>query len=181
MVLSMRRVLAILLCLVSTLSFAQSIQLTAEQQRMLDQLPPAQREQALQVLRQQTSECKASAASPGEAVASVSPVVAAKPIAETQRAGANSRLVINFRPKDSLSTRELQDLRSDPTLSRIQGSRTFMLDDNGVLSLLGIESIPLLGLTESDIETQARRRAVAGQVQCRCTHPCNTAHWSGSA
>src|SRR5210317_1909118 len=147
------RAIDLTLIFLGSLASAQSIQLTPEQQMMLNQLPPAQREQALQVLRQQS----AGVQSVGQPVReepspAVSPAVAAKPMAEIQRAGASSRLVINFRPKESLTDRELEDLRSDPTLSRIQGSRTFVLDDNGVLSLLGIESIPLLGLSESDIE-----------------------------
>jgi protein involved in polysaccharide export with SLBB domain len=144
---------ATLLVLVSVTAFAQSVQLTPEQQMMLDQLPPAQREQALQVLRQQS----AGVQSFGEAVRetpsqAVSPAVVPAPEVESQRASANSRLVINFRPKESLTARELEGLGRDPMLGRIQGSRTFVLDDNGVLSLLGFESIPLLGLSESDIE-----------------------------
>ena len=43
---------AIALFLISTLALAQSIQLSAEQQLMLDQLPPAQRQQAMDELRQ---------------------------------------------------------------------------------------------------------------------------------
>jgi protein involved in polysaccharide export with SLBB domain len=77
----------------------------------------------------------------------------AKPLApEISRAKSNSHLVINFQPKDSLNPRELADLKVDQTLSQFMGSRSFVLDDNGVLSLLGIQSIPLLGLSESDIQ-----------------------------
>ena len=152
----MRVCLALLAALIALPAFAQGIRLTPEQEMMLNQLPPAQRQQALQVLRQQAAgvqnvgqPVRETATTPS---ADLSPAVAAEPKGEIQRAGANSRLVINFTPKDSLSQNELQDLRQDPALSRIAGSRNFVLDENGVLSLLGIESIPLLGLTESDIE-----------------------------
>src|SRR5210317_1882461 len=95
---------ATLLVLVSVTAFAQSVQLTPDQQMMLDQLPPAQREQALQVLRQQS----AGVQSFGEAVRetpsqAVSPAVVPTPEVESQRASANSRLVINFQPKESLT------------------------------------------------------------------------------
>jgi protein involved in polysaccharide export with SLBB domain len=77
----------------------------------------------------------------------------AKPLApEISRAKSNSHLVINFQPKDSLNPRELADLKVDQTLSQFMGRRSFVLDVNGVLSLLGIQSIPLLGLSESDIQ-----------------------------
>ena len=50
----MRIGLALLAVLIALPVFGQGIQLTPEQKMMLNQLPPAQREQALQVLRQQT-------------------------------------------------------------------------------------------------------------------------------
>jgi hypothetical protein len=131
--------------------------LTPQQELMLNSLPPDQRQQALEALQQNKS---GPALRVGERVqetvdtpsSALSPGFSTVPIVEILRAGANSRLVINFNPRESLTERELQDIQADRTLSRLQGSRTFELDDNGVLSLLGIESIPLLGLTESDIE-----------------------------
>ena len=135
---------------------AQSVNLTPEQQQMLNQLPPAQREQALAVLRQQSSQVRSPSQPLRDEVAApspaLSPAVAAEPVAETLRASARSRLVIKFLPKASLDDRELKKLEEDPALSRLRGSSTFVLDDNGVLSLLGSQSIPLLGLKESDIE-----------------------------
>ncbi|MEJ2161653.1 MAG: SLBB domain-containing protein, partial [Chromatiales bacterium] len=150
------RAIVLALIFLGSLASAQSVQLTPEQQMMLNQLPPAQREQALQVLRQQSAgvqrvgePVRETAETPS---ADLSPAVAAEPKGEIQRAGANSHLVINMTPKESLSGGELADLEQNPALSRVAGSRTFVLDDNGVLLLPGIESIPLLGLTESDIE-----------------------------
>ena len=146
----------LLLLLIANVAAAQSLQLTPEQQRMLDSLPPAQRAQAQQILRQQTGGVQSVGQPVRESAETssvdLSPAVAAEPKGEIQRASANSRLVVNFLPKDSLSEDELEDLQQDPALSRITGSRNFVLDDNGVLSLPGITSIPLLGLGEPDIE-----------------------------
>ena len=143
---------AILLVLATSVTFAQGIQLSAEQQLMLNQLPPAQQKQAMDALRQaQSGQAQTQRQPLREAVdAPISPAVGAAPEAEELRAGANSRLVINFTPRESLSVLEREELREDPILSRLSGSRTFELDGNGVLSLLGVQSVPLLGLTESD-------------------------------
>jgi protein involved in polysaccharide export with SLBB domain len=78
--------------------------------------------------------------------------MAMEPVVEIKQAGANSRLVITFSPDQAMTAEELQELEDDPVLSRLTGSQNFVLDDSGVLSLLGTQSIPLLGLTESDIE-----------------------------
>ncbi len=144
---------AVCLTLVAIVSFAQGIQLSAEQQQMLNQLPPAQRQQAMNALRQaQSGQAQTQSQPLREAVdVPISPAVGTESEAEGLRAGANSRLVINFMPRESLSPSELEDLRKDPILSRLSGSGTFELDSNGVLSLLGVQSVPLLGLTESDI------------------------------
>ena len=142
--------------LLSTGVGAQSMDLTPQQQMMLDQLPPDQRQQALDALRQSKSGDAIRVGEPlreeAQSATGLSPALVPQRIVEVARAGANSRLVIDFTPKESLSSRELEGVETDRTLSRIIGSRTFVLDDNGVLSLLGIQSIPLLGLTESDVE-----------------------------
>ena len=97
------RAIVLTLIFLGSLASAQSVQLTPEQQMMLNQLPPAQREQALQVLRQQS----AGVQSVGQPVretaetpsADLSPDVAAEPKGETQRAGANSTLLLISRRK----------------------------------------------------------------------------------
>ncbi|MDH3806397.1 MAG: hypothetical protein OEU90_13125, partial [Gammaproteobacteria bacterium] len=145
------------LLLIAVPAGAQSTGLTPQQELMINSLPPAQRQQALEALQQNKS---GPALRVGERVqetvdtpsSALSPAIASFPVVETLRVSANSRLVVNFTPKESLSNNELQELQADRTLSRLSGSRTYVLDDNGVLSLLGIQSIPLLGLTEPDIE-----------------------------
>ncbi|MDA0707406.1 MAG: SLBB domain-containing protein [Proteobacteria bacterium] len=140
---------------------AQTLQPTAEQLRMLNQLPPAQREQALEALRSAQGSQAQPVAEPTESLSpALSPVVAAKPVGEVQRAGRGSRLIIDFSPKESLSEQELEALQEDRALARLRGSQNFVLDDQGVLSLLGIESIPLLGLTENDIERRLGAEAL---------------------
>src|SRR6056300_1025835 len=101
---SASRAIGLTLIFLGSLASAQSVQLTPEQQMMLNQLPPAQREQALQVLRQQTSGVQ-SVGQPVREIAEtpfadLSPDAAAEPIEETQRAGPNSRLVIDFTPNE---------------------------------------------------------------------------------
>ena len=138
-------------------AFAQAAQLTPQQQALLDQLPPDQRRQALQAIQQyQDSQVQ----TVGEPVRELEefgvPDLPISPPAETEadelRAGANSRLVISFMPRETLAPNELEQIAEDPVLSRLRGNRVFVLDDTGVLSLLGIQLVPLLGLTESDIE-----------------------------
>ena len=136
---------------------AQSVSLTPQQQLMLNQLPPAQRQQALDALRQmqggQTQTVgqplTESAEIPGVALP---PLIDVAPEFEMPRAAANSRLVISFTLKETLTRPELSEFEEDQALARLEGSQTFVLDDNGILVLPGIQSIPLLGLGEDDIE-----------------------------
>ena len=144
-----------LVWLVAFPSFAQVSGLTPEQQRMLNQLPASQREQALKALGQYTT-------TPGNLLEPVqegpaspppqsSPVAVAQPAAADVHAAANSRLVIRFTPKKELTPKETDALDNDPLVKRLSGDHTFVLDGNGVLSLFGVQSIPVLGLTEDDI------------------------------
>ncbi len=99
--------------LIGSLTAAQSTGLTPQQELMLNSLPPAQRQQALEALRQNKS---GPALTVGERVqetvdtpsTALSPAIASYPVVETLRASANSRLVINFTPKESLSEGELR-------------------------------------------------------------------------
>ncbi|MEM8682867.1 MAG: SLBB domain-containing protein [Pseudomonadota bacterium] len=73
-------------------------------------------------------------------------------IDEEPRAEAGSNIVLTLTPRDDLTPGQLATVRSDPLLSGLQGSNVFELDSNGVMTLAGLEEIPLLGLPESDIE-----------------------------
>ena len=93
-----------LLALTTTAVFAQSIQLTPAQQQMLNQLPPAQRQQAMDALREsQPKETAPDQQSINEPVSQVSPSLPDSVIEQSNldaepRAEARSRLVITFTP-----------------------------------------------------------------------------------
>ncbi len=126
---------------------------------MLDQLPAAQRQQALDALRQyqgnQQTATREEAPTPA-----LSPIPVPEPDADELSAGPNSQLVITSTPDPSLTEEQLRELDADPLLSRLKGNQTFVLDETGALSLYGVLSIPLLGLSEADIE----RRLSAEQL-----------------
>ena len=151
-----RAAAVILLALISSIAFAQTIQLSPEQQLMLDQLPPAQRQQAMDALRQMQSQQTA----PTQQTINE---MLTRPEAwdtgdaepekrdEEPRAESRSRIILTFDPDEELTPVELQELDEDPIMQRLMGSHLFVLDDLGVLSLQGLNLIPLLGLTEEDI------------------------------
>lgn len=135
---------------------AQSVRLSAEQQRMLNQLPPAQREQALRALEQYESSRPQSVTNPiTETPSTPPPAVSSVPVIDEEeelRASPNSSLVIRMSPKADLTVEELEALDENPVKAALVGNRSYTLDDVGVLSLFDVRFIPLLGLTEADIE-----------------------------
>lgn len=141
--------------LLATSAFPQSVSLTPEQQRMLEQLPPAQREQALAALRQELQ--NRSGRAPTETINEELTSLGASPAdsnTDVIRAAAGSRLVIEFAAKETLLTSELDEIERNPTLRRLQGNRFFELDASGMLSIPGLNGIPLSGLTEDQIEVR---------------------------
>jgi cell division protein FtsN len=116
---------AVALCAlgIAQLSLAQSISLTPEQRAMLNQLPPEQRQQALQQLEQiQRKGVQGSdLSSLGEELSSTSgpqPAEAdeaARP-PEEPRAEANSRLVIDLMLSPFLEDDEVEEIESAPVL-----------------------------------------------------------------
>ena len=135
--------------------YAQAPQLTPEQQRMLDSLPPAQRQEALRALRQLQQQ---PAGQQGSTLAEdlsvpqpAQPSAAEQPTAEP-RADRASRLVINLSLLPDLSREDARRFAEDPALTRIEGSRYYELDDSGALDIPGLPTIPLLGLTAEQIE-----------------------------
>jgi len=151
---------AFLLLLVATSqSAAQTLQPTAEQQQMLDRLPPAQRKQALKALEelnrqrsdtgQQSSIAEDLTPLPqtDELLAEDSEAVSGEPVSE-----GGTRLIIDLDAKLFLTREEIATLEDDAALQRIQGSHYYELNESGVLVLPGLPSIPLLGLTAEAIE-----------------------------
>ncbi len=164
---------ALLLLLLCTSAFAQGIQLTPQQQQMLDSLPPAQREQALAAIRDlQRQQSAATQPTINEPLTEPTPfdeAAVATLLQEEVRAEARSRLVLSFAAKEDLDPDEVQAISSDPVLSRLIGSNVFTLDDSGVLTLEGLDFIPLLGLDEEDIQSrlQAEPSLKAFDVEVR--------------
>jgi len=158
-VLELRSFVAVFFALAAGISLAQSITLSPEQQAMLDQLPPEQRQLALRQMEQVQRQSSEGSESSRTAEEETMPGPATgtgtdedlQP-AEEPRASANSRLVINLILNPFLSKEESQEIETDPALQRIVGSRYYELDDDGVLHFPGLSSIPLLGLTAGQIE-----------------------------
>ena len=152
-----RRVSVISILMFAASIHAQTIQLSPAQQQMLNQLPPAQRQQAMDAISQLESQAAA-----GSQQSINEPIQQAIPISTDSidsvltsiepTARSRSRLVINFSPHSSLNTADRRKLANDPALQKLVGSHLFVLDESGVLSLQGLELVPLLGLTKSDID-----------------------------
>jgi hypothetical protein len=122
------------LAVATSQSAAQTVQPTAEQQQMLNQLPPAQRQQALQALEQLNR--RGSGGTQQSSIAEqLSPLPqAAQPLPaeflatlEEPEAQGGSRLIIDLNPKLDLSPRETTMLQDDAALQRIQGSHYYPL------------------------------------------------------
>ena len=148
-----------MLVFVSSLALAQSVKLTPQQEAMLNQLPPAQRQQALEALRQfnQQGGGESDQTSISEQLSPLQEVpqtdlIPDEMAEEEPKAGPGSRLVINFTPREDLKQVEEQELASDAALDRLRGSHYFELDEAGVLALPGLPTIPLLALTQEAIE-----------------------------
>ena len=146
-----------ILTLMSSVASAQGIQLSPAQQQMLNSLPPAQRQQAMDAMRQlESQQSQVSQTSINEVLsqpaASVDTGFADLKAGVVEvKAQARSRVVINFSLPESLGAVQRRTIAEDPILQNLVGSHLFVLDESGVLSLQGLEMIPLLGLSELDI------------------------------
>jgi hypothetical protein len=102
---------------------AQSIQLSAEQQRMLDQLPPEQRQQAMDALRrQQDKQTAPSQESINETLSAAtgsSDSVLEEDDDGERKAEGRSRLVLRFDPLETLTDTEIRELEEDPVSQKL--------------------------------------------------------------
>jgi protein involved in polysaccharide export with SLBB domain len=157
-------IVSLILCFISIdAAYAQAIRLTPEQEAMLNQLPPSQRQQALDALDELNRQRSGQSVSPESAENSTQfpgvtdPLVLDRLFLEEEEdqeeptADGGSRLVITLAPREDLTARERELLRSDPALEQVSGSNYYELDESGVLVLPGLPAIPLLGLTEESI------------------------------
>ena len=136
-------------------SHAQSLPISADQQALLNQLPPAQRRQALDAIRRiQAQTAGQKAAGPGTLREDISQPestdmfdgsedAVAEPIAEI-----GATLVIQFDPLED----QVGAVRDDSALSRLSGANVYRVDDSGVLELPGLVDVPVLGLSAEEIE-----------------------------
>ena len=122
---------------------------------MINQLPAAQREQALrqiELLQQKGgdgSELSSLSELPPELLTPAGPVP--EEVSEELRAERASPLIVTLDLKEDLEREQLREFQRDEALQRIEGSHYYELDDAGVLNLPGLPSIPLLGLTSEQI------------------------------
>ena len=148
-----------LLVLFSPLSFSQGVSLTADQQAMINQLPPGQRQEALRRLE----EISQSGSNSGQLSSLSEESPAGNQVADDEgesdsvaledlRADSGSTLVINLSPKFDLSGRETSQIEDDVALRGVVGTNYYTLDESGVLELPGLPKIPLLGLRSAQIE-----------------------------
>ena len=140
-------------------SGAQSIQLSPDQQRMLNQLPPAQRQQALDAIRQVQGQAagpssfstlnEATTQPPTDTLADAAIVASldAEPVAL-----AGSTLVVEMTLPEQPTPAQVQQLSGDPALAALEGSRVYQVSDDGMLDLPGVAEVSVMGLTAEEIE-----------------------------
>lgn len=146
------------LALVPVAALGQSVQLTPQQRQMLNSLPPAQRQQALDAIRELNAQQQ-----PGTSQSTIreteefadellpeSTGLAAED-EEIPRARPGSELVVSLTPRELLTPDEELEFETDALLTRLSGSAVYRLDQTGTLTLPGLDRILLLGLTEEDI------------------------------
>jgi len=154
----------ILLSLMATVSFAQSTQLSPEQQQLLDQLPPEQRQQALREIQgaQRSGRSGLQPIIEEQAEQPRRPITGSDDGSEESslRAGPRSRIILRFRLKEPEAPGDESRIEGDPLLSQLEGSHYFLLDESGGLSVLGLPAVPLLGLTEPAIAERMSAEAV---------------------
>jgi len=124
---------ALLTCTVGLTAMAQ-VQPTAEQMRLINQLPSAQRQQALQALKEAQGQGTSTDTGQPRSINEPLGESATSELAEwgseidqteVPKVEGRSRLVITFTPKSGLSDADLDELASDPVLSRLSGSQFF--------------------------------------------------------
>ena len=134
--------------------------LSGAQRELLNALPPSQRRQALEALRELggVEGGVSSASRVNEPEEEAEPAVAGSgrfgeeaEEAEEPRASAGSSVVLTLTPKRELTAEALESLAADPALRRVSGRNAFTLDESGSLLFPGLGAVPLLGLTEADI------------------------------
>src|SRR5690606_8638152 len=136
-----------------------------EQMQLLNQLPPEQRQQAMEALRNFQEKQRRQAEQQQRSQQRTQPPTGAgaAPEGATQvglpgeqpeipTAEARSSVIVTLTPRNDLTPAERAQIETDRVLTRIRGSHYYELNDFGVLELPGLPGIPLRGLTVGSIE-----------------------------
>jgi protein involved in polysaccharide export with SLBB domain len=125
---------------------------TPEQLRMLQQLPPSERQALLRSLGIDTSPQQATVPLEFPETVLTEEPEAEPVVPEERRLEAGDSIIVRFELPLDLNETERRErelaLEEDERLARLLGSATYQLDNNGVLVLPGITRIPLAGLSE---------------------------------
>ena len=134
---------------------AQVPSISAEQQALINQLPPTQRRQALDAIRrmqvQASGQMGLEPTTLREDLTEVAPgglMTDAEDTDEEPVAETGSTLVIHFEPIEELH----EQVEADSALSRISGAGVYSVEDSGVIALPGLVEVPVLGLSEEEVE-----------------------------
>jgi len=171
-------ILLLALNLQCAVSFAQTA-VTPEMMRAYQNLTPAQRAQALEMLQGDSAGMSAgpSAQVPeagGKLGLAGFDLAAIEGLAEeidsdVLRIQGNDTIVVEVTLKGGEESAELRQLMADINRSRIIGSHVFKLDKRGVLELPGIASIPLAGLTAEEVAIRLGSEPLLAPVKIAVT------------
>ncbi len=134
---------------------AAGVSLTPEQRRLLEQLPPSQREALMRAIENRAAE------DAGDAEPEFPDLVEfpdreqeeldleEEPLEKVIEGGET--IVVDLIFKFELGPDEIEATLQDPVLRALIGSKYYQLDENGTLELPGLGWIPLAGLDEESI------------------------------
>jgi len=157
-----------------TPAVAQTPTPTPEQMRMLQQLPPSERQALLRSLGLDTVPGQGQSSEQTEFPDSMLPVEpeTEELVPEERPLAAGDTIILRLELPLELSESdrraELELLEEDERISRLMGAATYRLNASGVLVIPGVARIPLAGLSELEaaerITAEAPLRMFVGQV-----------------
>ncbi len=149
----------VLLAGLSFIAFPQSseaqAQLSDQQIQMLEQLPPAQREDLLRNMGISPEEAREQGLEFPETVAPPEDSDALEGDEEEEvRLAPGDSLILKLQLPEDLDDEELEELEEvlelDPRIGSLRGAATYQLDRQGILDIPGITEIRLAGLTAEE-------------------------------
>lgn len=143
-----------------TAGSTQTFEPSAEQMRIINQLPPAQRAQAMSALREVQSQQRQKTNESSRLSEELSERRSTGPERDAMdfeqggdepRAEGGSSIIVTLTPRPELTRSDLTELNEDAALLSVQGSHYYELDESGRLQLPGLIDIPLRGLAADAI------------------------------